>query len=103
MRPTKAQLDAITPANDNAPAWVLSDPDPTKNGYYYRSSGAWVRGRGFPDTFAALAADVYEWAAAGAPGPPPFPTFDDGHREVLLCEAIARSARSSAWVEVDDD
>lgn len=33
---------------------MLDDPDPTKNGYYYRASTAWVKGRGFPDTAAEL-------------------------------------------------
>jgi predicted dehydrogenase len=58
---------------------------------------------GFPDTFTQLAAEVYRWVAAGGSVAPSFPTFDDGHREVLLCEAIARSARESSWVEVADD
>ena len=58
---------------------------------------------GFPDTFKQLALAVYRWVDAGAQGPPAFPTFDDGHREVVLCEAIARSARDGAWAEVPDD
>ena len=53
---------------------------------------------GFPDTFKHLALCVYGWIGASArgeaPGPPSFPTFEDGHREVLLCEAIARSAQT---------
>jgi predicted dehydrogenase len=57
---------------------------------------------GFPDTFAQLARDVYRWAGDGGAGAPGFPTFDDGHREVLLCEAVARSAREAAWAEVAD-
>ena len=32
--------------------------------------------------------------------PPPFPTFADGHREVLLCEAILKSHRERCWVDV---
>jgi predicted dehydrogenase len=47
---------------------------------------------GFPDTFAQLALDVYRWVESGPAGPPGFPTFEDGHREILLCEAITRSA-----------
>ncbi len=31
--------------------------------------------------------------------PPPFPTFADGHREIVLCEAILASHRARAWVE----
>lgn len=58
---------------------------------------------GFPDTFAQLARAVYRWAARPGGPRPDFPTFEDGHREALLCEAIARSARGSAWAEVADD
>ncbi len=58
---------------------------------------------GFPDSFKHLALDVYRWIDAGAARPPRFPTFADGHREILLCAAIARSARESRWIEVVDE
>lgn len=56
VRQTKAALDAVTPLEETYGGMVLNDPDPTKNGYYSRASGIWVKGRGFPDTFAALTA-----------------------------------------------
>ena len=31
---------------------------------------------------------------------PDFPTFADGHDEMLLSEAIARSAREKSWIQV---
>ena len=34
------------------------------------------------------------------PAEPDFPTFVDGHEEILLGEAIARSAAEERWVEV---
>jgi len=56
---------------------------------------------GFPDTFKQLFRSFYGFVAAGDfTAPPPFPTFADGHREVLLCEAVLRSAREGRWVEV---
>jgi predicted dehydrogenase len=56
---------------------------------------------GFPDTFKQLCAKVYNYILAGdASQPPDFPTFADGHYELQLCEAIERSAREKAWVEV---
>lgn len=56
---------------------------------------------GFPDTFKQLYAKVYNYILAGDTSrPPDFPTFADGHYELQLCEAIARSAREKAWVEV---
>lgn len=56
---------------------------------------------GYPDTFKALFAAVYEDVAAGAPSETPaYPTFADGHETVLVCEAIAQSARDDTWVTV---
>jgi predicted dehydrogenase len=57
---------------------------------------------GFPDTFKQLFRRFYGYIAAGDfAAPPPFPTFADGHHEVLLCEAILRSHRARSWVDVE--
>ena len=53
---------------------------------------------GFPDAFKQLALAVYKWIDAGGVAKPNFPTFEEGHHEVLLCEAIAKSAKDRAWV-----
>jgi predicted dehydrogenase len=56
---------------------------------------------GFGDTFKQLFKAVYGYIEAGDfAAPRPFPTFEDGHREVLLVEAIVRSHRERRWVEV---
>jgi predicted dehydrogenase len=55
---------------------------------------------GFPDAFKQLALSVYSWIGDGGKSSPGFPTFADGHREVLLCEAIAQSGKTGSWVEV---
>jgi predicted dehydrogenase len=56
---------------------------------------------GFPDTFKQLFRAVYEYIEAGdGKAPRPFPTFPDGHREVVLCEAILQSHRERRWVDV---
>ncbi len=56
---------------------------------------------GFPDTFKQLFRDVYDYIEAGdLQAPRSFPTFRDGHKEVVLCEAILRSHREGRWVEV---
>ena len=34
------------------------------------------------------------------PAEPDFPTFEDGHEEILIAEAVAESARTETWVEV---
>ena len=57
---------------------------------------------GFFDTFAAHFRTIYADVAAGTPSPDPgYPTFADGHDEMLVGDAIARSAREGRWVEVE--
>ena len=56
---------------------------------------------GFPDTFKQFCAKVYDYIIADDfAKEPDFPTFVDGHYEMQLCEAIERSAREKAWVNV---
>lgn len=59
---------------------------------------------GFPDTFKQCFRAFYHYVAAGDfAAPPPFPTFADGHREILLCEAILQSHQQQRWVDVAQD
>jgi predicted dehydrogenase len=56
---------------------------------------------GFPDTFKQCFKSFYDAIAADAfRENPPFPTFVDGHREIVLCEAILKSHREGRWVQV---
>jgi predicted dehydrogenase len=56
---------------------------------------------GFGDTFAAHFRAVYADVVAGRPSDrPTYPTFADGHDEMLVNDAIAESARLGRWVEV---
>jgi predicted dehydrogenase len=56
---------------------------------------------GFPDTFKQLYVAVYRYLQAGDFGTPPdFPTFEDGHYELVVGEAILRSASESRWVDI---
>ena len=56
---------------------------------------------GFFDTFHAMYRDVYGAVASGkVPGDPRYATFEDGHQEMLICDAVLESARRGAWVEV---
>jgi predicted dehydrogenase len=57
---------------------------------------------GFFDTHCAHFRAVYADVATGHPSPTPgYPTFAAGHDEMLVGEAIARSAREGRWVAVD--
>src|SRR6478735_4353767 len=59
---------------------------------------------GFGDTFAAHFRAVYADVAAGGPSPrPTYPTFADGHDEMLVNDAIAESGRTGRWVNVVRD
>jgi len=54
---------------------------------------------GYPDTFVQLFKDFYGYIAAGDfKAPRSFPTFETGHEELVLCDAIAASARERRWV-----
>jgi predicted dehydrogenase len=56
---------------------------------------------GFPDTFKQLYRAVYEYLATGDFSRPKiFAGFEDGHEELLLCEAILESHLTQAWVPV---
>jgi predicted dehydrogenase len=57
---------------------------------------------GFPDTFKQLFRSIYDYIERGDyRAPRPFPTFADGHREVVLCTAILKSHREQRWVDLD--
>jgi predicted dehydrogenase len=58
---------------------------------------------GFPDTFKQLFKSFYGAIERGAKDQPrPFPTLEDGHREIALCEAILESQRRRCWIDVVD-
>lgn len=57
---------------------------------------------GFPDTFKQCFREFYAYITAGDfAAPRPFPTFTDGHREILMCEAILASHHKRGWVGVN--
>ena len=56
---------------------------------------------GFGDTFKQGFRAFYAYIAAGDfDAKPAFATFADGHRELVLCEAILRSNEQGGWVSV---
>ncbi|TWT76586.1 1,5-anhydro-D-fructose reductase [Planctomycetes bacterium CA13] len=56
---------------------------------------------GFPDAFKQIFLDFYGQILLGDDaGEPTFPTFADGHREIVLCEAILESHRNQGWVTI---
>lgn len=56
---------------------------------------------GFADTFRSLFRSIYADIGAGTPAErPTYPTFADGHDEMLVGDAIAASARDGRWTAV---
>ncbi len=57
--------------------------------------------QGFADTFRALYRAVYSAIAGDAPASVrTWASFEDGHRAMLLGDAIATSAREGRWVHL---
>jgi predicted dehydrogenase len=77
---------------------LLKDPSlmmPAARGYSGYPGG---HTEGYPDTFLQLFKDFYSHIESGSPEE--FPTFQTGHDELVLCDAIAQSARERRWVGV---
>jgi len=110
---------------DAALAWDSEEPNALRVGHRDRPSQTLTRDpallspaarrfadypgghtEGFPDSFKQLFRAVYDAVLAGGGHQPParqdrvYPTFADGHREVLVCEAVLRSHREQRWVSV---
>ena len=107
--------------SEGAWAWDSEQPDQAWSGHRDRPNEVLIRNpalmgpagkaasalpgghvEGFFDTFCAHFRAVYADVVAGAPSASPgYPTFADGHDEMLVGDAIARSAREGRWVAVD--
>ena len=79
---------------------IIKDPSFLKGKAKEHSSYPGGHTEGYPDTFKQLFKCVYSAIAEGNQEQPLYPTFMDGHNEVLVCEAIKRSAQKGGWVDV---
>ena len=89
---------------DSANQTVLRDPGLLSDTARMHAQYPGGHNEGFPDTFKQLFRSFY-WAIERSEGSEknPFadyPTFEDGHREIVLCEAILKSAREERWIEL---
>ncbi len=55
---------------------------------------------GFPDTFKQNFKAIYGAIERGDHGKGLFANFDDGLREMVLCDAVVRSAKERRWIEI---
>lgn len=80
---------------------LIRDPalvGPLARGYTNYPGG---HNEGFPDAFKQCFRSFYNYIAADDYSAAPlFPTFAQGHREVVLCDAILKSHRQQSWVDV---
>lgn len=84
-------------------ACELLPKDPALQSPESRGYSAYPGGHpeGYPDTFVQLFKNFYAYLAAGdLRAPRTFPTFETGHDELVLCEAIAESSQKNSWVTV---
>jgi predicted dehydrogenase len=107
--------------SDGAWAWDGEQPDQAWIGHRERPNEILIRNpalmgpagqaaaalpgghvEGFFDTHCAHFRAIYADVLAGRPSSSPgYATFADGHDEMLVGEAIARSAREGRWVDVE--
>lgn len=58
---------------------------------------------GFADTFHAFFRQVYADVARGGRGAAStYASFEDGHHEMLFCDAVLQSAKAGRWVKIAD-
>ena len=77
--------------------------DPALCGEAARNATSYPGGHneGYADSFKHCFLSFYQYIANGDfSAPATFPTFQDGHHEILLCEAIQKSHQERRWIEV---
>jgi hypothetical protein len=58
---------------------------------------------GYPDPFKQCFRSFYQYIAkSDFSAPRSFATFEDGHRDILMCDAFIESARRGGWVTLDE-
>ncbi|MFK8112646.1 MAG: Gfo/Idh/MocA family protein [Rubripirellula sp.] len=58
---------------------------------------------GFGDTFKQMFAEFYRSIESGDfKHSPSYPTFQEGHHEILVCEAILQSHQQQRWIEIGE-
>lgn len=80
---------------------LIKDPSLLSGAALAHSSYPGGHAEGFADSFKQLYRAIYDYLAHGNfDAPKPFPTFEDGHLEVLLCDTILKSHRERRWLDL---
>lgn len=97
QRPNELQIGSRTSPNQN----LIRDPALLSDSAAQITNYPGGHNEGFPDSFKQLFRTFYGAIQSGDyRANPKYPTFADGHYEILLCEAILRSNESKSWVSV---
>ncbi|MEA3326714.1 MAG: Gfo/Idh/MocA family oxidoreductase [Chloroflexota bacterium] len=81
---------------------IIKDPSLMKDAAQWTASYPGGHAEGFPDTFKQLQRAVYRYIVKGDyKAEKDFPTFRDGHNNILVDEAILKSAKENRWVDVE--
>jgi predicted dehydrogenase len=83
---------------DKPNEWLLRDPALVSDVPRSFTNYPGGHNEGFPDAFKQCFRAFYDAIEAGGTGLPLYPTFESGHHEVVLCEAILRSHREEKWI-----
>jgi predicted dehydrogenase len=117
----KNSLEYEVDGSTGAASWDSEQPDQLWVGHRDRANEVLIRNpalmgvagkaaaalpgghvEGFADTFPALFRAVYTDVSAGGPSDTSrYPTFTDGHDEMLVADAVAASARGGRWTDVN--
>ncbi len=57
---------------------------------------------GFPDTFKQHFKCIYKAVAEGDTASREFATFEDGLRDMLICEAVVKSSKDKCWTKIGE-
>jgi len=81
---------------------IIKDPSLMSEGVRWSASFPGGHAEGYPDTFKQLQKAFYGYISKGDyKAIPDFPTFEDGHRAIVVNEAILKSAQGNHWVEIE--
>jgi predicted dehydrogenase len=88
---------------DSANQLLIRDPSLISSPAAGASSYPGGHNEGFGDTFKQLFVDFYRSIQSGEyASNPSYPTFEDGHHEILVCEAILESHRQQHWIKIGE-
>lgn len=98
---SEAPNDLWVGQRDGPNEWFLRDPGAMMPAAAAAADYPGGHNEGYGDTFKQCFRAFYQSILdADTSVPPSYPTFEDGHHEIVLCDAIANSARTRRWVAV---